>query len=902
VLVTFAYDAKGKVTNESYYGGDRTAGEAGAGTQALCTLSQLGALDYQLTHKPWSPATNDFTETSTYAGTGFLVRDMTVDRNTGAVASTRDASGVQTTYTYDVMGRLTSVRPAGRAWSTYRYPTPTDPTLEVNQAPGGVPSTTTPKSTYEFDGLGRLTRETTAMPAGQTSFRKTEYDGLGRRKSVSELLAVGATTPYPGTAFTYDYAGRVLTTTAADGALTSFSYDGPAKKTRTSKIWTGGTGDTAVTTTEEYDGYGRLVAVTEKSGPTSSLNRIGADVRTEYGYDGADHLVSVIMNRTAAGPVQRRTFDYDGRGFLRWESQPESGMTSYKYDARGHVLEIRRGAADTQFDLNYKYDAAERMTRVEGRNPDFAVGDPETNRFRVIKQFEFGTANAGADKRLGKLTRATRYNYLWYGPVRIVHAYEYTDTAGRTTRRTTTIDASAQTSGAFTTDITLGMNYDEFDQTTSMEYPMCTLCGGPASFPTRSNVVWAYNRGRFQTLSSFIAGTTYWPNGLRKDLLHSNGITDTQTAGAMPRPTQLKFDLHDRCVIPAISVQPVSTSVASAGGTATLSVSVSGTGPFQYAWMSGGNVVGTTPTVTVTVNATSNYYVEVTGPCGFVDSNTAKVTVASCATPETGMVTAAPQPDRSWILTARPVARQNATYEWRRLSDNQVVGTLTTLNVAALSVSTTYAFTVTDSCGTTTSNVTVSVPLAITTTGLVATAINNATQIAVSWPAVSGATTYVVQRRAGAEWTEVGRPTATTFTDTTVVAAKTYAYRVYAIGNSSAQSGFSNSDVATTSVITPPLAGNTITATSVNGMLAVVNGVRATAGWPAVTWSNILASTDPVPNPGAGILGRHITSCRARMNEALQALGVPVQDYTDADLRNVAMKALHVAEIEQRAQ
>ena len=43
-------------------------------------------------------------------------------------------------------------------------------------------------------------------------------------------------------------------------------------------------------------------------------------------------------------------------------------------------------------------------------------------------------------------------------------------------------------------------------------------------------------------------------------------------------------------------------------------------------------------------------------------------------------------------------------------------------------------------------------------------------------------------------------------------------------------------------------------------------------------------------------------SCRARMNEALQALGVAVRDYTDPDLLHVALKALNVNEVQQRAQ
>jgi hypothetical protein len=56
----------------------------------------------------------------------------------------------------------------------------------------------------------------------------------------------------------------------------------------------------------------------------------------------------------------------------------------------------------------------------------------------------------------------------------------------------------------------------------------------------------------------------------------------------------------------------------------------------------------------------------------------------------------------------------------------------------------------------------------------------------------------------------------------------------------------------------------------------------------------------PLPQPGAVIRAAHITSCRARMNEALQALNVAVDAYTDSDVTGKPMKVQHLQEVQGR--
>jgi len=336
----------------------------------------------------------------------------------------------------------------------------------------------------------------------------------------------------------------------------------------------------------------------------------------------------------------------------------------------------------------------------------------------------------------------------------------------------------------------------------------------------------------------------------------------------------------------------------SPGGSFTLSVAVTGTAPFVYEWWDathGGGSIGTGASITVSPTSTTQYYAGVSNPCGYEISQTAKVAVNECPAPSTGQIQAVLQPDGSWILKPNPIARQPRTYGWVRLSDNMAMGTSETLVVGVLATTTTYRLTITDNCNLPASGeVTISVPLPITT-GLVATATSQ-NQVSLTWPAISGATVYTVERRSGSTWDFIATAAVPNFVDNTVAPSQTYAYHVR-----SNNGGSTDYKVATTMSFVAAVSGQQVTTMPINDMLTAVNKVRAAAGWPGLTWSNILASSDPLPQPNALITARHIMSCRSRMNEALQALGVIVQEYSDPDLFHVAIKDVNINEVQQRA-
>lgn len=903
VISVVAPDGRGNPAFSELYGGDK--GSVGTGSLCASGLS-LGTrterIDY--TH----PTSSTMLEaTSQYAGFQYFHTDTTVDLGTGLPESSRDHAGIETTYQYDSLGRITLVTPTARATTKYVYNSTNPAEVTVTQYPAGTQSgAVLTKTRYVFDGFGKLVKEHVTMPDGTESRRETVFNNLGQTESVSEL---GVAVTLPKTVMTYDALGRTKTVTPPDGSgsLTEFEYVGERMKTRKSRIWTGSS--SVVPAVEVYDGYGRLVSVEEKSGPTSSAVRIGSDVLTSYRYDPAGRLVLVTMKKkSAADAVQQRLFDYDGRGFLLWESHPESGVTSYVYDARGLVVEKNEGAAGTLFDLQYQYDAAGRLTHVRGRNPFFDPSDPGQPAFRIIKSFAFSTVDGLSE---GKLLRATRYNYPdepRIAPIyKIEHEYTFFDDAGRPQQRLTYISSiddrwGTDDSETLLQTVNLATEFDDLDRQKVRHYPTCLDCGMPPETPLRT-ITTTYSKGRVVSLSDFVPSMTYSPNGLRHVLTHSNTIADTQTSSIMTRPDSIGFATYKNCAQPVITSQPSGGSQAA--GTVTLSVTATGsagTDGLLYRWfkIGMGEIAGATSSTyqVPTLTAEGTFWVEITGACGYVESQYAIVTPSGCVAPETGVIAVHNQADGSKKLVPDPTYRTSPgfpRFEWRRTSDNQVMGTSETLTVASLTATTTYSLKVTDACGdsaVTTVTLTVAPPMPTT---LTATR-TGATQITVTWPSVAGQSTFKLERRSGIYWEFVAQVSGTSYVDGALAPGRTYAYRLTANG------AHSNTDVASTWTFVPVAVGGTVGAQAFADALGAVNKVREASGWPAVTWDNILSTTDPLPEPGATVLMRHITACRARMNEALQALGALVTAYADPDLTGVPMKAAHVNDIYARAQ
>jgi hypothetical protein len=183
-------------------------------------------------------------------------------------------------------------------------------------------------------------------------------------------------------------------------------------------------------------------------------------------------------------------------------------------------------------------------------------------------------------------------------------------------------------------------------------------------------------------------------------------------------------------------------------------------------------------------------------------------------------------------------------------------------------------------------------PLSVPGVTLTATLTAN-NQIQVSWGAVAGSTSYRLLRCGGSGWQLLTTVTTNAYLDTTVTAGKTYAYRVEQL---------SGVDLATVMTFTPVIAQQPVLVSQFDQLLAIVNAVRGASGWKPLVWSDLFASTQPLPAVGAPIRASQLSALRVRMNEALQALGIASTAYADPEPLGQAIKASHINELQGRAQ
>src|SRR5207247_10937531 len=158
--------------------------------------------------------------------------NLQIDANSGFPSRSTDLSGLDTSYSYDPQGRLTTVKPPAQAWTEYAYaPTDNPPSVAIRQWPKGTSTPSgnplTDRRLY-FDGLGRLMQARTRMPDGW-SVISTTYDRTGRVRTTSMPQYHGNSayenfTPDHVQTTDYEPFGRVAKITAPDTKSTKMTY------------------------------------------------------------------------------------------------------------------------------------------------------------------------------------------------------------------------------------------------------------------------------------------------------------------------------------------------------------------------------------------------------------------------------------------------------------------------------------------------------------------------------------------------------------------------------------------------------------------------------------------------------------------------------------------------------
>jgi RHS repeat-associated protein len=358
-----------RITTYSYNGeAGVSCAPAGASTALLCTKTVQATTD--------TTGTSAFTATAvgspriwsyTYDANGQIltvdgprtdvsdVTTMTYDA-TGNLATVTNALGQVTQYTdYDPAGRLLrTVDPAGvetlldyneRGWLRHR---------QVGSAANGHEITT-----YDYDNTGSLAKVT--MPDG--SYVQYTYDDARRLTDVQDGL--GNRVHY-----TLDNMGNRTEEQAYDtqGSLVR-------DHTRVIDILNriaqeiGGTSPSTQVTTNVYDDDSNLKSVTDPlahvtTNKYDALNRItqvidpfnGSAAPTKYEYDNRDQLTKVTDPRGLA-----TTYAINGHGERLSETSPNTGITTFTYDAASNV-KTKLDARGMQ--ATYQYDALNRVILV----------------------------------------------------------------------------------------------------------------------------------------------------------------------------------------------------------------------------------------------------------------------------------------------------------------------------------------------------------------------------------------------------------------------------------------------------------------------------------------------------------------------------------------------------------
>jgi|GEM_PF-1189054 len=257
-----------------------------------------------------------------YDETGDPTKKIYVDGSTETNAIT-DQSGTRTierklrsgqtiTYVYNDRGLLTSKLLPGGLLNTFNYDSRGNLTSASN-AEGTI--------TFEYDVLSRLTK---AIYPGNRSF-----------------------------GYTYNQMSRLATMTDPDRRQLGYSYDDAGNLETIYAVKK--RGDLSA------DRLGRdLVRYNYNLAGQPVLRILANGVRTEYSYDGASRVTTIVNRKSAGDVISSWTYGYDAAGNRTKKIGPE-GEETYTYDRNSQLTAVRYADGTTE---SFEYDPAGNRSAV----------------------------------------------------------------------------------------------------------------------------------------------------------------------------------------------------------------------------------------------------------------------------------------------------------------------------------------------------------------------------------------------------------------------------------------------------------------------------------------------------------------------------------------------------------
>ncbi len=391
--ITYTYDAMGNRTQEVTKKGTvitqqlkRQFDELGRVLKVIGANNQTYQYSYGTHNQPLSEIDPKGTKiTHDYNEENYLTRDRYGndytyhDRNVhGDVTRAKDFSSGNTWFTYDDIAQITEEKSTARGLTSYQYDKAGNLIKQTN-ARGNM-------TQYSYDALNRLTKQiytndtslnadfiydqaatgfynigfltTVNDPSGKTQYNYNNQGLVAQQKNQLTLDGVPLGTQQT-TTYTYDKAGRVLTTNL--GTL-SLSYTRNAG--------------------------GQVMAVTMIKAGT---NTVLANNITYSPF--AENITGLTWGN---GLTLARNYNLDGQ-----ITQQKVGTVTinYQYDLNGNITQM----ADSQFGTtNYQYNDLNRLTQEQGKDTTKYTYDIVGN--RTTRQNSQGTQTIGFD------TNSTIYN------------------------------------------------------------------------------------------------------------------------------------------------------------------------------------------------------------------------------------------------------------------------------------------------------------------------------------------------------------------------------------------------------------------------------------------------------------------------------------------------------------
>ena len=348
-----------------------------------------------------------------------LTVSATYNTYTSEPLSSTDENGQVTSYTYDILRRLTkTTRPDGSSSTTCYSDLSTSPCYSTSSlftvATLPVSSVQSVSQTTSYDALGRPSTVTLKDASNAVySIIQTSYDPTGRAYNTSN--------PYTGspsywTQTNFDAVGRSEKTILADGSFSTIAYTGSSVGSALVNCAT--STDQAGKSRESCaDGSGRMTAVLEDPGTSGHFAYL-----TTYTYNVLDQLTQVTQG------AETRTYNYDGIGRITSSITPEGGTVCFGtvsggacqnngYDSWNN-LTTRTDARGVV--TSYSYDSLNRPYQVTYNVGSTGISSPGTvtytfgttstsnNNGRLVSIFDGSGSESYSYDILGRVTQLSK--------------------------------------------------------------------------------------------------------------------------------------------------------------------------------------------------------------------------------------------------------------------------------------------------------------------------------------------------------------------------------------------------------------------------------------------------------------------------------------------------------------